>query len=263
MASPSETARAAILGVPFDPNRKPDRVMTVKAFEQMDAKIIGVSAGAIIRDTLSGLNAVTNPPAKQMAWVLGDGTVANNGVYENAGTPSAPVWVRRGDLPFGVISCMNTGHGTPDAIVAISALPVSDSALVLLNIVETNTGSPVTVSFNGGTPLTIKTNSGNDVAPGGLRSGMGLVGRVFGSTFRLLSDQASAAIVAEMEQILNGAVLQLTEDTQDLRDETQGFANAAASSATDAEMYAEMVGAAVYDFSFDSDPELPGYDWSE
>lgn len=33
-------------------------------------------------------------------------------------------------------------------------------------------------------------------------------------------------------------------------------------SATQALVYAEMVGAAVYDFSFDSDPETPGYDWS-
>lgn len=38
---------------------------------------------------------------------------------------------------------------------------------------------------------------------------------------------------------------------------------AAAASADEAQVYAEMVGAAVYDFSFDSDPELPGYDWSE
>jgi hypothetical protein len=32
---------------------------------------------------------------------------------------------------------------------------------------------------------------------------------------------------------------------------------------TEAAMYAEMVGAAVYDFNFDSDPSTPGYDWND
>src|SRR5690606_23464702 len=137
-----------------------------------------------------------------------------------------------------------------------------------------NTAPPVTVSFNGGTALTIKTSSGNHVVPGGLVSGMTVMGRVSGETFRLASDQASAAILAQMEQLLSDttsqigtiiddAVAQFATDTQDLRDQAQAAANAAEASATEAGMYAEMVGAAVYDFSFDSDPDLPGYDWSE
>lgn len=196
MASPSETARAAILGVPYDPNKKPDRVMTVKAFEQMDAKVIGVTAGAIIRDTLTGLNAVTNPPAQQMAWVLGDAAPANNGVYENTGSPSAPVWVRRGDLPYSIIRMINVGAGTPDAIAATSSLPAPSApgaALFSINIVAENTG-PVTLN---GKPL--RTNSGNEIAPGGLTAGSIHAFLDLGDHFRLLSDQASAAIVAAAE----------------------------------------------------------------
>lgn len=207
MASPSETARAAILGVPFDPNKKPDRVMTVRAFEQMDTKVLGVSAGAIIRDTLAGLNAVTSPPSHQMAWVLGDATAANNGVYENTGTSGSPVWTRRGDLPFSYISAINTGAGSANAIVATTALPIPTgdaSALIALPIAVTNTGSPVTVAFNGGLALTIKTVSGNDVTAGGLKEGMIAAGYVSGSTFRLLNDQDVAALVAAAEEWAEG-----------------------------------------------------------
>lgn len=39
-------------------------------------------------------------------------------------------------------------------------------------------------------------------------------------------------------------------------------ATAAAASSTEAAMYAAYLGAAVYDFNFDSDPEQPGYDWN-
>lgn len=56
----------------------------------------------------------------------------------------------------------------------------------------------MTVAFNGGGPLTIKTTAGNDQVAGGLTAGA-VLGFVSGATFRLLSDQASAAIVAAAE----------------------------------------------------------------
>ncbi|WP_457661246.1 hypothetical protein [Sinorhizobium medicae] len=68
-----------------------------------------------------------------------------------------------------------------------------------MNVFEANTASPVTVSFNGGSALTIKTNGGNDVAVGGLTAGMIVMGIVSGTTFRLVSDQASAVLVAQAE----------------------------------------------------------------
>lgn len=115
------------------------------------------------------------------------------------GASGAGSWTRVSDLPFSFIIASDAGAGTPNAIQAATSIPVSSSALVWLNIFEANTASPVTVSFNGGSVLTIKTNSGNDVAAGGLVAGMIVMGIVSGSTFRLVSDQASAAIVAAAE----------------------------------------------------------------
>lgn len=90
------------------------------------------------------------------------------------------------------------GAGTANAIVATTEIPVSESALILLNVFEANTGA-ATVAFNGGSALTIKTASGNDVVSGGLVAGMALLGKITGSTFRMVSDQASAAIQAAAE----------------------------------------------------------------
>ena len=196
MASPSLAARAAILGVPYQPNKRPDPLGVVKAFEAMDAKAMATSAGAIVRDTLADLGSVTNPPAHQMAWVTGDATAANNGIYENAGSPSAPDWQRRADLPYGLIHMINTGAGTADAIVATSALPLPTppgAALLTVNILAANTGN---VTLNG-KPL--RTNSGNEIAPGGLTAGSIHAFLDLGDHFRLLSDQASAAVLAGAE----------------------------------------------------------------
>ncbi|MCK8780570.1 hypothetical protein M0654_11290 [Rhizobium sp. NTR19] len=132
-----------------------------------------------------------------MAWVMGDPVAASNGVYGKVGASGS--WTRRADLPFSFIIASDAGAGTPNAIQATTSVPVSGSSLVWLNIAATNTGSPVSVSFNGGAALTIKTNSGNDVVAGGLVSGIIVMGIVSGPTFRLVSDQASAAIITAAE----------------------------------------------------------------
>jgi len=157
------------------------------------------SNGGLIYSSKAAMDADIAHAANSMAWVVGDATAANNGVYQKSGASGTGSWTRVADLPYSFIVASDVGDGTPDAIVATSSLPVSGSALVLLNIFEANTGSPVTVSFNGGTPLTVKTNSGNDVAPGGLVSGMLVMGRVSSTTFRLVSDQVSAAVLAQAE----------------------------------------------------------------
>lgn len=157
------------------------------------------AGGGVIFPDLATANASLDYGPNQMAWVIGDSTPANNGIYQKQGGSGSGSWARVADLPYSFIVASDVGDGTPDAIVATSSLPVSGSALVLLNIFEANTGSPVTVSFNGGSPLTVKTNSGNDIAPGGLQSGMLVMGRVSGTTFRLVSDQVSAAIAAQAE----------------------------------------------------------------
>ncbi|WP_201269231.1 hypothetical protein [Sinorhizobium meliloti] len=158
-----------------------------------------MSSGGLIYSSKAALDADLAHAANSMAWVIGDATVANNGIYRKIGASGVGSWTRVADLPFSFIIASDTGAGTPNAIQATTSVPVSSSALVWLNVFEENTASPVTVSFNGGPALTIKTNSGNDVAVGGLTAGMIVMGIVSGTTFRLVSDQASSAIVAAAE----------------------------------------------------------------
>lgn len=155
--------------------------------------------GGLIFTSKTSLDASLNYNLNQMAWVLGDATVANNGVYRKIGASGTGSWTRVSDLPFSFIIASDAGVGTANAIQATTSIPVSASALVWMNVFEANTASPVTVSFNGGSALTIKTNTGNNVAAGGLVAGMIVLGIVSGSTFRLLNDQVSSAIVAAAE----------------------------------------------------------------
>ena len=155
-----------------------------------------LSSGGVIYASKSALDGDLSKPANTMAWVV-DGE--DSGVYRKVGASGTGSWEKAADLPYSFIVASDAGEGTPDDITATSPLPVSGSALVLLNVFETNTGSPVNVSFNGGTPLTVKSNTGNDIAPGGLQAGMLVMGRVSGSTFRLVTDQVSAAIIAQAD----------------------------------------------------------------
>lgn len=89
--------------------------------------------------------------------------------------------------------------------------------LVYFTVFETNGPGPATVRFNGAGPTyTIKTNSGNNPSEGGLLAGCVVLGGVSGSNFRLLSDQASDAIVAAAEAAQTAA--------EQARDEAEAFA---------------------------------------
>jgi hypothetical protein len=158
-----------------------------------------ISSGGLIYSSLASLNSDLAHGANSMAWVIGDPVAANNGVYAKVGASGVGSWSYKAGLPYSFIIATDAGAGTPNAIEASTFVPVSPSALIWMNVADTNTGSPVTVSFNGGTALTVKTNTGNNVAAGGLASGMVVLGIVSGSTFRLLSDQVSSAIVAAAE----------------------------------------------------------------
>lgn len=161
------------------------------------------SAGGLIFDTRALLYADLAKSANSLAWVVQDPTAAFNGVYKKVGASGTGSWERVADLPYSFIVAEDAGAGTANAIEATSDLPISSSALVLLNIFETNGPGPITVRFNGAEPAyTIKTASGNDPATGGLVAGMQVIGRVSGATFRLYSDQASAAILAQVEALL-------------------------------------------------------------
>lgn len=157
------------------------------------------AGGGIVFPDKATMDAALNYAPNQMAWVIGDATVGNNGVYRKIGASGVGSWQRLGDLPYSFIKATDLGAGTPNAIQATTVIPVSESALIILSLFEGNTGSPVTVAFNGAAALTIKTNTGNDVAPGGLVPGMRLLGVISGATFRLVNDQVSSAIVAAAE----------------------------------------------------------------
>lgn len=202
-------------GVPASGANKPKKreIRTLLAgYEQIITAF--TSNGGLIYSSLALLNADLSRPANSMAWVMGDPIAANNGVYGKVGASGAGSWTRRADLPFPVIVAEDNGAGTPNAIQATSAIPVSSSSLVTLTIYESNTSSPVSISFNGGDPLVMKTNSGNDIQPSGLPSVV--LGRVSGSTFRLVSDVVSSAIVAQAEAAAN--------DARDYRDQAQAAA---------------------------------------
>lgn len=158
-----------------------------------------LASGGKVYATRAALYADLSQTANSMAWVISDPTAAYNGIYRKNGAANSGSWTRLGDLPYSFIVATDVGAGTPNAIQATTSIPVSQSALIILNVFEANTGSPVTVSFNGGSPLTVKTNSGNDVVAGGLIAGMQLLGVISGSTFRLVSDQVSSAIIAAAE----------------------------------------------------------------
>lgn len=157
------------------------------------------SGGGLIFSSRALLYADLSREENEMAWVLGDPVAANNGIYQKVGDSGTGYWRRAGDLPFSYIIATDAGDGTANAIKATSSIPISSSALVVMNVFRANDDSPVTVSFNDGTPLTIKTNSGNDIVPDGLVANMKLFGSVEGATYRLISDQVSSAIVAAAE----------------------------------------------------------------
>ncbi|WP_206531576.1 pectate lyase family protein [Affinirhizobium pseudoryzae] len=166
---------------------------------EIEAVTTATAAASAVFDTRANLYASLAYAANTMAWVVNDTTAAYNGIYRKSGASGSGSWSRVANLPHGLIVASNAGAGGANAIVATSALPISESALVLLNIATTNTSSPVTVAFNGEPALTIKTASGNNVAANALLSGMLVLGVKSGTTFRLLSDQATASIVPAAE----------------------------------------------------------------
>ncbi|WP_374638510.1 hypothetical protein [Agrobacterium salinitolerans] len=199
-------------GIPSSGPHKPKKSEIRTLLKQYETIITAfTSNGGLVYVSKILLNADLAHGANSMAWVVGDDTPSNNGIYMKIGTSGSGSWFRVAELPYSFIVAEDEGDGNPNAIQATSSLPVAGSALVLLSISETNTATPVTVSFNGASALTIKTNSGSDVAPGGLSSGMLVMGRVSGATFRMVSDQVSAAVVAQVENI--------RDEVMDIRDE--------------------------------------------
>lgn len=181
---------------PWKPRKSEIRALLTGYESTLDAF---TTAGGKIYTTLAQLGGDLSPAQYTSAWVIADPNVANNGVYQKIGAANTGSWIRLSDLPFSFIVADDDGAGTANAIQATTGIPVSGSALVWLTAFRSTTSTPVTVSFNGGTPLTIKTNSGENPLAGSITAGMTIAGIVSGSVFRLISDQASAAIQAACE----------------------------------------------------------------
>ncbi|KKZ89077.1 hypothetical protein [Rhizobium phaseoli] len=186
---------------------EPDKALIRAWGYWVESTISTLSSGATVSFlSLDALNANLNYPAYTLAWVNGDPVAENNGIYRKIGASGTGSWVRFADLPYSFIAATATAEGEPSAIQAVTGIPVSTSAMIVLDILEANDASPVTVSFNGGDPLTIKSNTGNDIATGGLLAGMRVLGTIIGDTFRLITDQVDAAIVAEAEAAMTAAI---------------------------------------------------------
>ncbi|TGP50313.1 hypothetical protein EN873_24380 [bacterium M00.F.Ca.ET.230.01.1.1] len=173
--------------------------------------------------TKAALDADLAPAANTPALVIGDG--ANDGLYMKVGATMAGSWTRLVDFVPGtqIVHAVDAGAGTPNAIIATSSISLSPSGsqLVRLDVFEANTG-PVSVAFNGAAPIPIKTASGSDPVSGGLAPGA-VLGTISGGTFRLLSDQASAAVMAAAEASAAAASASATDaDAAAIR--SQGYA---------------------------------------
>lgn len=123
------------------------------------------------------------------------------------------------DLPDLIYKFTVTG-GTPNNIIATpNATPPNapGEALLTIETFQPNTGN---VTING---KSLKTNSGNEIAAGGLVPGIWMF-LDNGSEYRLVSDQASQAILAAVENALfaSQAAQQAAEDA---RDAAAGFAS--------------------------------------
>lgn len=164
------------------------------------------TGGGVVFLTLAAALANKNYPPNQLAWVAGDSIIGNNGVYQKFGNSGSGTWNRVGDLPYSFYVADNVGAGTADAIQATSANPIpAERALVVFKVTDANTSDDVTIAFNGNAPLTIKTSSGAVPSIGGFVPNMLLAGYIHGTEFRLISDQASAAVQTAAENAATSA----------------------------------------------------------
>lgn len=231
---------------PVSSPTQPDKAQIRKWATVIEAVIsAGLSNGGLVYDTKANLDADLAHPANSSAWVISDGTFANDGIYRKSGGSGSGSWTRIGDLPYSYIKATNAGAGTANAIIATTSIPIpaaDGAALIALPITADNTNSPVTIAFNDGSVLTIKTSSGNDVVAGGLTSGMIVAGYVSGSTFRMLSDQAAAAIQAAAEAAASVAAASKTAAaTSETNAATSATAAAASAASVDADSLANKV----------------------
>lgn len=163
--------------------------------------LTGATSGSIVKSSLSDLNGDLAYDADTMAWVVGDSTQGNDGVYQKQGASGAGSWTRLKDLPYNVIQLNNANAGTANAIQATTAINVPDAAygaLLVLNITAANTGA-VTLSVNSETAKSVITNTGAAIPSGYFVAGMAVLCVDDGTSYRLMSYGDASAIQAAAE----------------------------------------------------------------
>lgn len=160
--------------------------------------VAGVQSGMIVAATLEDLDLAH--PAKTGAWVMGSA----GGIYRKLGASGTGSWERIGDLPSGIVRAVDAGLGSASAIRVTTLGGVSEGAFVCFVAYRANDGGPVTVSIDDGPALGLIGLVGAPVTTAGaIPAGMPVLARVEATSLRLLSDQASAAILAAAEAALS------------------------------------------------------------
>lgn len=240
-------------GSPQQPDKAKIRAWGTWLEDMISAFLLGSGAIYAARAELfADLSA--NPNAQ--AWVIGDTTAANNGIYRKLGASGSGSWTRVADLPYSFIRLSNAGAGTANAIQATSAIPLpgaASAALLVMNIAAANTGA-VTLAANGTAPRPVKTVSGGDLAAGYLVAGMMVAFVDDGTSFRLLSDVASTAIQAVAVAAADAAQ---TSEQNAATSETNA-ATSASNAAGSAAAAATSVAALPFNFSTATADASPG-----
>lgn len=181
----------------------------------------------LVYATQADLYADLVPGANAPGLVLNDPDPTKNGIYRKNGATTTGSWTRLADVPgYNVVRFSNVGAGTANAIEATAGGAVSTVAgaqIYTLNITANNTGN---VTLNSRALLT---SSGNQIAANGLVTGMNVAFLDDGTSYRLLSDQASAAVMAAVEAMV--------AEAEGYRDEAEDARDVAVASAVLAATY--------------------------
>lgn len=176
-------------GVPASGLYKPSKADIRTWGAAIEAAMVSGDAadGSLGKTTKANLDADLVHPADTLAWVYGDSTAANNGVYKKVGASGTGSWTRISDLPFSIIPLTVTG-GTPNAIVATSALPipVGDRAALITLIPSSDNSIAVTIAINGAAPIAILDSVGNPLGGGALATGRMSYGFMIGGNLHLV-----------------------------------------------------------------------------
>jgi hypothetical protein len=193
-------------GVYSSPNHDPIKADIREWAAWVEGGLIAGTLNGPWEATLSALNAKLAYGAGNPGFVYAG---ADFGTYRKSGASGSGSWVKILDtIPgYQVVKATNAGAGTANSIVATSAPPVSYSdgmQIIGVNITANNTSEDVTINFNGMGALEVRTASNNKPAIDGLVAPVRIWGQVdqSGTVFRMMSDQASAAVLAGAEAVL-------------------------------------------------------------